>query len=337
MTLGGCARVNESPRKVGGSWLRSDERVAETRVAAASTSFRHLSLLGSPDTMRALARLVAAAAQAPSAASSSSAASRAVCARAGHHLAGAREWRTPAIAGGDALWTRDGPSCRARVSGSRAFGTSRPFAVSASSARGADDGAGADASSRRDSGSEPTRDVRPTGETYEAHLAETVKNVKLLSLASLAATVCGTPLLLELASPDMLPEAKMTVSLVVDGFGTFTTALLQWFVSPYVLTMRVEKGETGPGPGPASDVVVVEKLSLFARRFEDRFPAAAMREAETTRPLVTWEANGSFHYVEMANVPRCVYDRLDLERFDDQARALRHAERAASDEDDEDE
>ena len=288
--------------------------------------------------MRALARLVATTAQVPSAASSSSIPSLGVCARAGRHLAGAREWRTAAIAEGDARSTRDGLSSRARVPESLSFWTSRPFAVSATSVREADDGAGVEANaSGRDPGSDSTREIRPAVEAYEAHLAETVKNVKLLSLASLAATVCGTPLLLELASPDMLPEAKMTVSLVVDGFGTFTTALLQWFVSPYVLTMRVEKGETGPGPGPASDVVVVEKLSLFARRFEDRFPAAAMREAETTRPLVTWEANGSFHYVEMANVPRCVYDRLDLERFDDQARALRHAERAASDEDDEDE
>ena len=276
--------------------------------------------------MRALARLVAAAAQAPSAPSSSSVASRAVCARAGRHLAGAREWRTAAIVGRDAPWP-DGLFSRARVPESRAFGTSPPLAVSASSERGADDGA---PGAKRDS--TPNEETtRPTGPTYEAHLAETVRNVKLLSLASLAATVCGTPLLLELASPGMLPEAKMTVSLVVDGFGTFTTALLQWFVSPYVLTMRVEKED-----GKIGDVVVVEKLTLFARRFEDRFPASAMREAETTRPLVTWEANGTFHYVEMANVPRHMYDRLDLERFDDQARALKHAEETKRDEDDED-
>jgi hypothetical protein len=249
-----------------------------------------------------------------------------VCARAGRHLAGAREWRTAAIVGRDAPWP-DGLFSRARVPESRAFGTSPPLAVSASSERGADDGP---LRAKRDSTLEET--TRPTGETYEAHLAETVRNVKLLSLASLAATVCGTPLLLELASPGMLPEAKMTVSLVVDGFGTFTTALLQWFVSPYVLTMRVEK-EAQDGVG---DVVVVEKLTLFARRFEDRFPASAMREAETTRPLVTWEANGTFHYVEMANVPRHMYDRLDLERFDDQARALKHAEETKRDEDDED-
>ena len=119
--------------------------------------------------MRALARLVAAAAQAPSAPSSSSVASRAVCARAGRHLAAAREWRTAAIVGCDAPWP-DGLFSRARVPESRAFGTSAPFAVSASSEGGADDGAGA----KRGSTPETTR---PTGETYEAHLAETVSNV----------------------------------------------------------------------------------------------------------------------------------------------------------------
>lgn len=162
---------------------------------------------------------------------------------------------------------------------------------------------------------------------YHAHLAETVRNVKLLSLASLAATVCGTPLLLELASPDMLPEAKLTVSLVVDGFGAFTTGLLQWFVAPYVLRMRMVDEHT----------VAVEKLTLFARTFEERFPAAAMVEAETTRPLVTWEAEGKLHYVEMANVPEYLYHRLELERFDAQAQAEKHAREAKARGDEEDE
>jgi hypothetical protein len=109
---------------------------------------------------------------------------------------------------------------------------------------------------------------------------------------------------------------------MVDGFGAFTTALLQWwggassriqlthsfesagsvstlepaevktrfqsllsnstctatqwFVSPYVLRMRMIDEHT----------VGVEKLTLFASVFEDKFPIAAMREAETTRPLV---------------------------------------------------
>ena len=101
--------------------------------------------------------------------------------------------------------------------------------------------------------------ARPDGVEYEAALAETVRMVKLLSLASLGATVAGTPLLLELASPDLPANAKLTVSLVVDTFGAFTTGLLQWFVSPYVLKMRMADEHT----------VAVEKLTLFARRYGD--------------------------------------------------------------------
>ena len=207
----------------------------------------------------------------------------------------------------------------------------------------------AEAEEEEDRAATPAPAARPPGDVYHAHLAETVRNVKLLSLASLGATVCGTPLLLELASPDMLPEAKLTVSLVVDGFGGFTTALLQWFVSPYVLRMRVvrggprddeaggrEPGGGGSGNDPSDPTVEVTKLTLTGREFSQTFPASAMREAETTRPLVTWEAEGKLHYVEMANVPESLYEGLGLERFDAQAQAMKHAEEAKRRGDDDD-
>ena len=175
--------------------------------------------------------------------------------------------------------------------------------------------------------------IRPPGDRYEAALAETVRNVKILSLASLAATVCGTPLLLELASPDMVYEARLTVCLLVDGFGTFTTALLQWFVSPYVLRMRMLNPST----------VEVEKLNILGSVYVETFPVDSMREAETTRPLVTWEAEGgNLHYVEMGLVPQSLYDGLRLERFDVQAQAEKEAREAKKrgdnkDDDDDDE
>ena len=55
------------------------------------------------------------------------------------------------------------------------------------------------------------------------------------------------------------------------------------------------------------------------------FAVSSMREAETTRPLVTWESNGKLHYVEMGRVPKYLYDRLELERFDAQAQAEKYA------------
>jgi hypothetical protein len=142
----------------------------------------------------------------------------------------------------------------------------------------------------------------------------------------LGATIAGTPLLLELASPDLPANAKMTVSLVVDTFGAFTTGLLQWFVSPYVLKMRMVDDDT----------VAVTKLTLFARRYEDVFAVSSMREAETTRPLVTWESNGKLHYVEMGRVPKYLYDRLELERFDAQAQAEKYAKENEDKEDEDD-
>ena len=105
----------------------------------------------------------------------------------------------------------------------------------------------------------------------------------------------------------MLPEAKLTVSLVVDGFGAFTTGLLQWFVAPYVLRMRMVDEHT----------VAVDKLTLFARTFEERFPAA-MVEARRRDAAVTWEAEGYLTTIEMArsSMPSLMRSIEDLERFD---------------------
>ena len=162
---------------------------------------------------------------------------------------------------------------------------------------------------------------------YVAALGDTVRKVKLLSLASLGATCAGCPLFLELSQPEMLLEAKMAVNATVIGFGSFTTALLQWFISPYVKTMTID----------ATDgAVVAKKFSWNAREYETRFDREAMREAESSRPLVSWEANGRYYYVEMGGVPRSMYDALDLGRFDDQAKAEAAAEAMPDDDDDED-
>ena len=86
----------------------------------------------------------------------------------------------------------------------------------------------------------------------------------------------------------------------------------------------------------STPTVEVTKLTLTGREFSQTFPASAMREAETTRPLVTWEAEGKLHYVEMANVPESLYEGLGLERFDAQAQAMKHAEEAKRRGDDDD-
>lgn len=154
-----------------------------------------------------------------------------------------------------------------------------------------------------------------------------MRKVKLLSLASLGATCAGCPLFLELSQPEMLLEAKMAVNATVIGFGSFTTVLLQWFISPYVKTMTIDAKD---------GAVVAKKFAWNARVYETRFDRETMREAESSRPLVSWEANGRYYYVEMGGVPRSMYEALDLGRFDDQAKAEAAAAAMADDEDEDD-
>jgi len=161
-----------------------------------------------------------------------------------------------------------------------------------------------------------------TRDAYVAALGDTVRKVKVLSLASLAATAVGCPTLVELSQPELALEAKAAVSATVIGFGGFTTALLQWFISPYVRSMRVDASK---------GTVTARKLRWNASEYETTFAASAMKESESSRPLVSWEADGKHYYVEMGMVPKYMYDELDLARFDDQAKA----EAAAREMDDE--
>ena len=88
---------------------------------------RSLPTFPSHGTMRALARLAAAAAQAPSRCGVASDASLAMCSRMKRHLAGVQGWRATAIAN-DVSPASD---CRQ----TRSFGTSAAFAVSHSPRR----------------------------------------------------------------------------------------------------------------------------------------------------------------------------------------------------------
>jgi len=146
---------------------------------------------------------------------------------------------------------------------------------------------------------------------YTAALADTVRKVKLLSLGSLAATAVGCPMFLELSQPEMAFEAKAAVSATVISFGGFTTALLQWFISPYVKTMVIDDRGT----------VKATKFAWNASTYETSFAKSDMVETESSRPLVSWEAKDGYYYVEMGGVPKEMYDELDLARFDSQAKA----------------
>ena len=47
-----------------------------------------------------------------------------------------------------------------------------------------------------------------------------------------------------------------------------------------------------------------------------------------------WEAEGNLYYVEMPQVAKSVYDKLDLERFDSLALAMKNHKKDEDDEED---
>ena len=171
---------------------------------------------------------------------------------------------------------------------------------------------------RRDDDDDDEKDARKRAsdatsrEADGAARGDTGRMGKSLSRAALAVTVVGCPTFVELSQPELAFEAKAAVNATVIGFGGFTTALLQWFISPYVRSMRLDASK---------GTVTARKLKWNASEYETTFAASAMKESESSRPLVSWEADGKHYYVEMGMVPKYMYDELDLARFDDQAKA----------------
>jgi hypothetical protein len=144
---------------------------------------------------------------------------------------------------------------------------------------------------------------------YTGAFSETVKRVKMLSLGSLAATVFGCPLLIELSAGASLDaSSKIVLAGSMSSIGAFTTIMLQWFVNPYVRRLWVDS-ET-------KTKVTAEKTSLLLQTYYAKFDLKDMKVCDSSHPLVTWEANGEKFYVEPASTSEETYALLQLERFE---------------------
>ena len=196
---------------------------------------------------------------------------------------------------------------------------------------------------------------------------------QLLSLSSLALTVVGSPLLIYLSSPaGMSSGAKAGIVLTLCSFGCFTTALLQWFVSPYVLRLRRVAGSdevevrarTGgaaptvsyaapallaasPSPGGSSSHQVprhlnasaraapqAEVLTILAQPRVNRFRVDEIGEAHTQRPLSTFAARGVVYYLHTDSASEAVLESLGLRRAEHEQPQQGKKKRNDDDEDD---
>ena len=144
-------------------------------------------------------------------------------------------------------------------------------------------------------------------EIYEGTFTDTVKRVKMLSYGSLGATIVGCPLLIELSSGAGLEmSSKIVLAGSMSSIGAFTTIMLQWFVSPYVRKLWID-----------GDTITAEKTSVLLQTYRTKFKLTDMKVAESSHPLVTWEANnGEKFYVEPASISEETYKILQLNRFE---------------------
>jgi hypothetical protein len=136
---------------------------------------------------------------------------------------------------------------------------------------------------------EPAQTPEQTPTLYTGPLALTLKRVKLLSLASLVVTTLGAPTLVHLSSPESVSEAaKLALSGTVIAFGCFTTGLLSFFSSPYVLRLALA----------ADGACTVTTLNLLAKPTTVVLHVSEFREPQTVRPLATFTARGKVFFLD---------------------------------------
>ncbi|CAL5365673.1 unnamed protein product [Camellia sinensis] len=138
-------------------------------------------------------------------------------------------------------------------------------------------------------GVEAGDDDKDTGVAYYGPISSTIKKVKLLSLSTCCLSVSLGPVITFMTSPDSNVILKGAVASSVIFFSASTTAILHWFVSPYIHKLRWR---------PGSDSFEVEMLSWLATSIPKTIKFADIKLPETNRPFVTFKADGKFYFVD---------------------------------------
>ncbi len=87
------------------------------------------------------------------------------------------------------------------------------------------------------------------------------------------------------------------------AIGVFTTALLQWFASPYVLRLVLD-----------GEHATVTTLNLLAQPQTRTFSIQDMREPQTMRPLATFEVDGRIYFVDGNTADERLLAKLGLKK-----------------------
>lgn len=130
---------------------------------------------------------------------------------------------------------------------------------------------------------------------YVGPFSSTLRAVKLLSLSTCLLSLTVGPLMTFFSiEPGVNVFIKGTIASLMVLFSASTTVGLHWFTSPYIHKLVWI---------PGSKEVEVKMLSWMATNLQKTFKLSEVRHAETLRPLVTFEAEGSFYFVDKDHFP----------------------------------
>jgi hypothetical protein len=122
---------------------------------------------------------------------------------------------------------------------------------------------------------------------YVGRLKDTIRGVKLLSVSSCIVTSVAAPIIMATNSASV---AANVTACAFAAFGLFTTGLLTWATSPYVIRMRFLTAERQ---------FEVESLNVIARTKQTRFTAdeiekkaESRRVSASMRPFVSFGVKG---------------------------------------------
>ncbi|KAJ8540244.1 hypothetical protein K7X08_030163 [Anisodus acutangulus] len=138
-------------------------------------------------------------------------------------------------------------------------------------------------------GGDRGNDEKDGGIVYYGPISSTIKKVKLLSLSTCCLSVSLGPVVTFMTSTDSNVILKGAVASTVIFFSASTTAVLHWFVSPYIHKLRWK---------PGSDSFEVEMMSWLATYLPKTIKFADIKPPETNRPFVMFKANGNFYFVD---------------------------------------
>jgi len=144
-------------------------------------------------------------------------------------------------------------------------------------------------------------------DSYVGRLKDTIRGVKVLSVSSCVVTSVAAPIIMVTNSASV---AANVTALTFAVFGLFTTTLLTWATSPYVMRMRFL---------PAEQQFEIESLSVIARTKRTRFAADEVgkkadsaRVSGSMRPFVTFGVKGQrqLFFVHPEDLPRDWHSKL---------------------------